>query len=352
MHIEYSAFILPHIGDKYSQCADRFSCGEVNKCFAIADGVGNSLFPGDWASLLCNDFKDHPALFTDNSHLVREASLIAKWENLRNLRTENLTDNERFIYETGLDKADFAASTFVGLSLYEDHWSCEAIGDSYLFLVDSSYNIIKKIASMDGREFGNYPEYFGSKIGRNNGSVIKQIGTYEDVLFFVLMTDALSDWFIETTQEKRARLLGINSHSDFEAIINRERELQALKDDDTTIVFLKIEQDNSKEISFITTFNQVDDIDLLISGEKEDISRNVSKTINDNKDVVNIIAFPNMVEKEVEDTEKNGSDINQPDIAEIERIAKEYRQYGKKKARAAIKTLLSYIYGTSHKRSN
>lgn len=56
MKIRYKAFILPHLGDPYRLCADRFSIGEKEKAFAISDGVGNSLFPEVWAKSLCDDY--------------------------------------------------------------------------------------------------------------------------------------------------------------------------------------------------------------------------------------------------------------------------------------------------------
>ena len=105
MELKYKTFIMPHIGDKYSQCADRFAIGIENKCFAIADGVGESLFPYDWAELVCGDFIDNPNLFCEDNKLVREVSLIEAWNKKREERIANLTDTELFLYETGLEKS-------------------------------------------------------------------------------------------------------------------------------------------------------------------------------------------------------------------------------------------------------
>ena len=354
MQINYSAFILPHVGDLYSQCADRFSCGEANNCFAIADGVGNSLFPGEWATILCEDYIKHPDIFSSDSKLVREEELIKQWEQQRDERVSNLNDDERFIYEMGLDKADFAAATFVGLSLDKKGWKCQAIGDSYLFIIDKSFEIIEKVASMDGHEFDNFPEYLASKKGQDNGTIIERSGSYDNVAFFVLMTDALSDWFIETTPEKRKNLLCIKNHSDFESIIDKERQQLALKDDDTTILFLKIYEDDNKEITFYSSPEQVDNIQSLISKEKND-AINSSETDMDDKENQNGLSDLGSKSKCPYDIDESSTSIASPNkiTQEIDKISKNYQTYSKKQLKRCVNKLLSYIkhlskYGTSN----
>ena len=134
---------MPHIGDKYSQCADRFAIGTDKNCFAIADGVGESLFPYDWAELVCNDFIANPNLFCEENKLVRESQLIEAWNKKRDGRIANLTETELFIFQMGLEKADFAACTFVGLTVDKNQWQCIALGDSYLFALDEDFKIIE-----------------------------------------------------------------------------------------------------------------------------------------------------------------------------------------------------------------
>ena len=355
MHIEYSAFILPHIGDKYSQCADRFSCGETNQCFAIADGVGNSLFPSDWATLLCNDFIKNPISYSENSHLIREDELIMEWEERRNTHISNLTDDERFIYEMGLDKADFAAATFVGLSLDEKEWRCQAIGDSYLFIVDSSFNILKKVASMDGKDFDNFPEYYASKKDKNNGTVVEYTGDYQGVAYIALMTDALSDWFIDASPTKRENLLKIRNHSDYESFIDNERQVMAIKDDDTTMVVLKIEQDGNDMITLHSEFDQIDKIDELILNKKNNTAVNdvteasiIAESINSKGEEIEneiVVAEPCISNIKIE--------IEGGDIDKIRRIERKYKNSNKSNLKFYIKDLLSIIkkyvnYGTSH----
>lgn len=273
MELKYSTFILPHIGDSYSQCADRFAIGKEKKCFAIADGVGESLFPYDWAELVCEDFIAHPELFCVDNKLIREKNLIDAWDKERQKRIENLTDTERFLYEMGLEKADFAACTFVGLCVNNKQWECQAIGDSYLFVLDSEFNIVESIASQEGQEFNNFPEYFASQAEKNHGNVVKAHGSVENVAYFVLLTDAISDWFLKVDKERRRDLLSMVDNEKFASFVNRERTIGNMKDDDTTAVIVEVVHDNSDLITIKEIYN-TDIKSLIIKEERNETSTN------------------------------------------------------------------------------
>lgn len=270
MKIIYKAFTLPHVGDPYRLCADRYSISTENNSFAISDGVGNSLFPGEWAKLICDDYVHVSDEFIVNDKLVREDELISTWSQIRDKIVEGFTEDEKFIYEMGLDKADFAAATFVGLKLSPSEWSCQALGDSYLVLLDNEYNILQKVASMDGQPFGMYPEYFASKLDENNGTPIFRKGDYNQVKYLLLMTDAVSDWFIaeERSSEERKRMIDVSSHEEFFALVNNFRQLGSMNDDDSTIVIITLEDNEDSTISYEP--HALDDINQLIEDEKSD----------------------------------------------------------------------------------
>lgn len=292
MKIIYKAFTLPHVGDPYRLCADRYSISTENNSFAISDGVGNSLFPGEWAKLICDDYVHVGDEFIVNDKLVREDELISTWSQIRDKIVEGFTEDEKFIYEMGLDKADFAAATFVGLRLNPTEWSCQALGDSYLVLLDEEYNILQKVASMDGQPFGMYPEYFASKLGENNGVPIVRKGDYCQVKYLILMTDAVSDWFIAEARssEERRMIIDVSSHEEFVALVDNLRQSGSMNDDDSTIVIITLEHNEDSTISYEP--HALDDINQLIEDEKSDdgaLETNEGKKIDEslelNKDV-------------------------------------------------------------------
>lgn len=249
MKLQCSTFIMPHIGDKYSQCADRFAISKDGHHFAIADGVGASFFPAIWAEILSNDFVQHSESFIDKNVLVNEARLIGEWNDKVKVATANLSDKENFLIEMAKDKCDFAACTFVGLTIDKDKWHCQALGDSYLFILNDEYEIIESVASQQGQDFDNFPEYFASCHGKNNGSVLVKSGDISNIAYFVLLTDAISDWFIKADSNKRKALVELQNLGDFQSFIDAERANNAMKDDDTTAVVIKIIADGEATIS-------------------------------------------------------------------------------------------------------
>lgn len=342
MELRYKTFIMPHIGDKYSQCADRFAIGTDKNCFAIADGVGESLFPYDWAELVCNDFTANPNLFCEDNKLVRESRLIEAWNQKRDERTANLTETELFLFEMGLEKADFAACTFVGLSIDKKQWQSLALGDSYLFVLDKNLEIIESVASQKGEEFSNFPEYFASQAEKNHGKTIKACGDINKVTYFVLLTDAISDWFIKIDTDKRKELLAISDMPSFHSLVNKERENGNMKDDDTTAVIIEVVHDGSEEIKYTKVYNT--NIHELIEEEEkchaleeplEDIKNDSfiksdtdeKKTIIEEINEVNAVSQPielTILPKENNDTTNHTHCITS---SPIEELTDKLRQY-------------------------
>lgn len=333
---------MPHVGDLYSQCADRFAIGTDKNCFAIADGVGESLFPYDWAELVCEDFIANPNLFCENNKLVRENALIEAWNQKRDERTANLTETELFLFEMGLEKADFAACTFVGLSIDKKQWQSLALGDSYLFVLDKNLEIIESVASQKGEEFSNFPEYFASQAEKNHGKTIKVCGDINKVTYFVLLTDAISDWFIKVDTEKRKELLAISDMQSFHSLVNKERENGNMKDDDTTAVIIEVVHDDSDDIKYTKLYNtNISDLieeeekclkleDSLEDMENDSFIKNDTvekKTIIEEIDGVNAVSQP--IELAILPKENTDTTINSHSITSspIEELTNKLRQY-------------------------
>ena len=342
MELRYKTFIMPHVGDLYSQCADRFAIGTDKNCFAIADGVGESLVPYDWAELVCEDFIANPNLFCENNKLVRENTLIEAWNQKRDERTANLTETELFLFEMGLEKADFAACTFVGLSIDKKQWQSLALGDSYLFVLDKNLEIIESVASQKGEEFSNFPEYFASQAEKNHGKTIKVCGDINKVTYFVLLTDAISDWFIKVDTEKRKELLAISDMQSFHSLVNKERENGNMKDDDTTAVIIEVVHDDSDDIKYTKLYNtNINDLieeeekclkleDSLEDMENDSFIKNDTvekKTIIEEIDGVNAVSQP--IELAILPKENTDTTINSHSITSspIEELTNKLRQY-------------------------
>ena len=186
---------------------------------------------------------------------------------------------------------------------------------------------------MIGRDFDNFPEYFASKKGHNNGEVVKDSDTYENVVYFALMTDALSDWFIETTNEDRKELLGLRTHDDFANFVDKKRQQLSLKDDDTTMVVLQLKNDNNNSLTFSKI--NVDNINELKTDEIVEIDTKpeeppilaVAEDNNDDKNDGYIVIKDSIASK----------------LDRVERIKTEHYDYSKNKLNKVVDELTGIV---------
>ena len=242
----------------------------------------------------------------------------------------------------GLEKADFAACTFVGLSIDKKQWQSLALGDSYLFVLDKNLEIIESVASQKGEEFSNFPEYFASQAEKNHGKTIKACGDINKVTYFVLLTDAISDWFIKVDTEKRKELLAISDMQSFHSLVNKERENGNMKDDDTTAVIIEVVHDDSDDIKYTKLYNtNINDLieeeekclkleDSLEDMENDSFIKNDTvekKTIIEEIDGVNAVSQP--IELAILPKENTDTTINSHSITSspIEELTNKLRQY-------------------------
>ena len=269
MRLSYSAFLMPHAGEGFSYCADRFGYNEGNNCFSIADGVSQSLFPEIWAKLVCDRFLDNPKDFIDTNGNIKDLhTLVTQWENLRDDRISKMSEDEKFIFEMGCEKCRYAACTFVGFVLDAESWNAWALGDSYLFVLNEQLEILDKVSSLKDDKFSVFLDYFSrDKVGKE-GSVVSKRGSLKDVAYFVLMTDALAEWFLSVDVDARKEFIRIKTHDEFERLVVRERNCKRLKDDDSTAVVITVEHDETESLQYSRLF--VDDIDDLIQCEESE----------------------------------------------------------------------------------
>ena len=129
-------------------------------------------------------------------------------------------------------------------------------------MVDIDGNL-KPFASLD--EFGNTPDYIDT-----NGSIKGKVYAGTDYMlgaaFLVLMTDALSDWFVKAQKQDADtvhRLWQLESHEQFWNWVEASRDDGSLKDDDVAMVLVKM-TDSPVQQRLI----YCDDIGQLIAEER------------------------------------------------------------------------------------
>lgn len=280
MNIDIKGFIIPHSGEPYYTCADRYAVDCEKMAIAIADGVGGSLYPSFLSERITRDFVKNPrSLFNDATHSL-EKDYSSEFDSYYHHRYNESSPNKQEILNLKAEQIKASSCTFVGCYIDIDNdnkkWRYYALGDSYLFYIPKDGEM-QKISSMDGKKFGVYPEYFSTS-GEHYGTLkMGDIPLQEGVL--LLMTDALSDWFIKYYKENKSllkRILEFKTHKEYKEFCTNELGSGRLHDDDCTLIVIQISDAENPEMKFsveyadnITNLSE-EELRKLLDQEKED----------------------------------------------------------------------------------
>ncbi len=239
------SFWLPKSGLSSDDYEDAFQCDEVRCRCAIADGATESSFAGRWARLLVEDFVNRTVNRPVQRWPARLPALRQKWWTEVNGRAMSWYAEEKL--------AEGASATFLGL-VFRDlpvlgwkRWQALAVGDSCLFQVRRG-RLITAFPVTAATDFGSTPALVNSS---SESAVVRRYlsGSWRGGDWFWLMTDALAQWFLRQHEDGRhpeadvQALLDsdpIRSHEAFLNWIARRREEQQMRNDDVTLVAIKM----------------------------------------------------------------------------------------------------------------
>ena len=295
--------------ENISDCQDYYQTSIKDNCFAIADGASQSFYPSIWAELLVNHFCKNPDIFCKNPDIngiydlyflaiikllndqnyqylrvfnyyfhtliyqrqinqknwkdwlqpIQEKWLVEVKQRVIKAKSENspvwVTNQNRF------NSRESATSTFIGLQFIGDKVKFSIVGDSCLFMVEGDqssqkYKLIKTFLLEKSKDFNDFPGYFASYEKDNNFTPCdfkiplkrwkKPRGEKSQKnLFFILATDALSEYIFKCTENKNdifKTLLNISSQETFEDFVAsaRNSDNMKMKNDDVTLLILFI----------------------------------------------------------------------------------------------------------------
>jgi serine/threonine protein phosphatase PrpC len=235
--LQCRVFALPKKGNsrKEYEDASRINC-EPGR-FAVADGVSESVFSGEWASLLCESFvagRVAPANFEEwRSEQQQHWLALVKRGNLPWYLEEKLREG--------------AFATFLGLSFaaasaaLERPWHALAVGDSCLFHVRKG--LLKRAFPVNrAGDFGTRPRLIGSR-QLTNAVPATIAGTLRQGDVLLLMTDALAEWFLREHEAGHApwsELVCLRAN-DFALWVDALRLARELKNDDVTLLIVELD---------------------------------------------------------------------------------------------------------------
>jgi len=218
--------------------------------FAIADGATEGYLSKLWASILVRTYVKSQFL---NSPISLEEYIdlsINIWNKRLKQYLKRRENNNKPIYwfeEIALQKGAF--STILGLTLHDEedikskYWVSIAIGDSCLFQIRDD-KLINCFPIDKSHLLNNRPTLLASNMLYNNKIVDYlhfQRSEYQNGDHFYLMTDALSQWFLQEYETDSLPWNVLNDFSVdnkklFKKWIHKLRTEKAIRNDDVSMI--------------------------------------------------------------------------------------------------------------------
>jgi|SRR5208337_3458333 len=228
---------LPKFGNSPEECEDDFS--SAASCLAVADGASEACYSQIWASILVRSF------CTVGDPITWQATEFFAW--LEDCRRQ-WSDWERGLAEKELpwftrEKLRLGSfATFLGVSIKEDTWRAFACGDSCLFVVRND-GLTESFPIPQSHLFDNTPALVSTAnppladhLEIRDGQILSGDSLY-------LTSDALANWFLaehENGEKPWIALDRIRTPEGFEMFVSQERQNRAMRNDDVTLISLKI----------------------------------------------------------------------------------------------------------------
>lgn len=219
---------------------DGSAINEECRAFAIADGATMASFSNLWAKVLVRRFVALSTKWPDDvlrselsKNHIRALSQIwhrkVPWKKIEN--SWILTQ-----------KAQMGASaTFLGLRIYQAHWTAFCIGDCNLFVADEKMNVVCSWPYKTPDSFGNQPQLLHTVPGEEEDFGLSSLMSVSSELnpkhWFLMATDAVAHFVLasESPSEQLSKLSQIQNTEEFELWLG-EAENLGLRNDDCTIV--------------------------------------------------------------------------------------------------------------------
>jgi serine/threonine protein phosphatase PrpC len=240
---KFKSFSVAKLGNNEEENEDSVLLPDTNdKEFvnaAISDGATESSFSKEWSKLLVEHYT-YRSFSKDN--LPETIKQIAGcWSKVTS--SKDLLWYAQQKLETG------AFATFIGLTINckEKILECVAIGDSTMFLIRKD-RLLFSFPITSSQQFGNTPKLFATNNKyqtefENSVEYAKVHVEAGDLI--VLASDAIAEWICKKIEKNNTYYRTIKKLMDkpiveFDSWLNVERHSGKIKNDDTTILLIKI----------------------------------------------------------------------------------------------------------------
>ena len=258
MRISVQALWLPKAGSTSEEYEDAYSPKRQGVLegkslrFAVADGATETSFAGLWARLLVRSYTYQRSPLTPSSLRQRVNRRCRDWR--RKVTALPLPWHAQEKVRRG------AFSTLLGLSLESSasesqgggQWSALAVGDTCLFQVRDT-DLVTCFPVEGVGQFSHNPLLISSRPERNlvTWEQVRQIertGLWETGDSFLLMTDALAEWFLGQVEGNEQPWLTVTEIAELSQLLSgyfaervgKMRASGAMRNDDVTLLIIRM----------------------------------------------------------------------------------------------------------------
>ena len=240
MKIEVSIFWTQKDGNTPEEYEDAFDFVVTPKqcVVAVSDGATEASFSKQWANLIVRGFVEQvPDCWA--SKKGKQSYNFSQW--LKPLQKEwfagiDFTKLPWFAVEKA-EKGAAASLLGLEINLEKGYWQATAIGDTNLFILRDS-KIILSWPLRKHEQFGSSP-YLAWSNPAKNAMTTKAVkttgGRVQGGDIFFLMTDALAAMYLKSQS-------WVDDRATFDWFVEESRNDKELKNDDTTLVVVKIKE--------------------------------------------------------------------------------------------------------------
>jgi serine/threonine protein phosphatase PrpC len=246
-NLQWQAFRLSKRGNSAAEYEDAYAVEPAAGRFAVADGASEASFAGLWARDLVEGFVAASGKSWRNLDWLPEPR--RRWaEEVDALALPWYAEDKR-------DQGAFA--TFLGLGLFAlgpaqaGRWTALAVGDTCLFHTRGD-RFLTSFPLTESAAFDNQPCLLGSRPPLVDVAWEQAQGRWQPRDRFLLMTDALAQWFLDQTEqghaplEAIARLLSEADPQDaFAGWVEERRDKEGLRNDDVTLLVIDTPDESS-----------------------------------------------------------------------------------------------------------
>lgn len=227
MNFTWKTFRQPKQGHSAKEYEDASAGDPQAGRFAVADGASESAFAGAWARILVNAY-------------VRSSGPWSRWLPAARKRWRTRVQVHDLPWYTETKFKEGAHAALLGITIAENDWQAQAVGDCCLFHVQND-TLQRCFPICHAADFSNQPSLLGSRPRRDYSKIKRKRmrGSSLPGDVFFLMTDALAKWFLVSVEDRKKpwrALLEFEDNEQFADLVEQLRRADQIHNDDVTLL--------------------------------------------------------------------------------------------------------------------